>query len=116
MTVFESLLNHDFTLSRRRRTPDGQGGWSVDYVTVATVRGRIRPASASEREQAAQEQRQITHVFYCLAGETIARGDHLALGGLTVDVDGVREPSLAGEHYEIDCLEIQAEQSLESGS
>jgi SPP1 family predicted phage head-tail adaptor len=113
MTVFTSLLNHNFTVSRRRRTPDGQGGWVIDYVEMGTIRGRLRPASSSERELAAVEQRLVTHVFYCLAGEDIARGDRLTLDDLTVDVDAVREPSTAGEHYEIDCSDYQAEVSLE---
>jgi head-tail adaptor len=116
MSVFTSLLNHTFTVSRRRRTPDGQGGWAIDYVALGTIQGRIRPATSVEREQAALEQRQITHVFYCLASETIARGDRLTVGDLVVDVEGIREPSKAGEHLEVDCLEIQQEQSVEEGS
>lgn len=116
MSVFTSLLNHDFSHSRRRRTTDGQGGWPVDYVPIGVVRGRLRPASASEREQADRQERHITHVFYCLAVEDIARGDRLALGDLVVDVQGVREPSQAGEHLEIDCLEQQLEQAMEDGS
>lgn len=97
-------------------TPDGQGGWVEDYVAVETIRGRMRPASVSERESAAQEQRQISHVFYCTAPSEIARGDRLAIGDLVVEVQGVREPSLAGEHLEVDCMEIQLGQSLEEGS
>ena len=116
MSVFTSLLNHDFYHSRRRQTGDGQGGWVEDLVPIGTVRGRLRPASSSEREQAAQEQRQISHVFYCQAGEDIARGDRLQIGDLVVEVQGVREPSLAGEHLEVDCMEIQLGQSLEEGS
>ena len=116
MSVFTSLLNHDFYHSRRRQTGDGQGGWVEDPVPIGTVRGRLRPATSAERERAAQEQRQISHVFYCLAGEDVKRGDRLSFGGLTVDVKAVREPSLAGEHLEVDCMEIQLGQSLEEGS
>lgn len=115
-TVFRSLLNREFTLQRRRRTPDAQGGWSLDYVSTETVRGRIRPASSSEQQQAAKERRQITHVFYCLSGQDIVRGDRLSLGDLVVDVEGVREPSEAGHHLEVDCRELQFEQSAEEGS
>jgi SPP1 family predicted phage head-tail adaptor len=111
MTVFESLLNHEFAHLVRRRTSDGQGGWAIDYVSLAPVQGRMRPASSTERERAAQENHQITHIFYCLAGESVARGDRLGYGGLLVDVVGVREPSLAGEHLEIDCEERQQEGS-----
>lgn len=113
MSVFESLLNNDFTIERRRRSPDGRGGWAIDYVAVGVVRGRIRPASSREREVAQQEERLITHVLYVVAGTDIARGDRVTGAGLTVEVQAVREPSRAGEHLEIDCRERQPEQSLE---
>ncbi len=113
MTVFESLLNHDFIHTGRRRTSDGQGGWAIDEIDLDAVRGRIRPASSSEREVAMLEERVITHVFYCLANEDVVRGDHLSYGGLIVEVDATREPSKAGEHLEIDCRERQHEVSRE---
>lgn len=116
MTVFESLLNNTFTISRRVRTDDGQGGWAIAYLELGTAEGRIRPATSNEREVAASEEQQITHVLYVLADEDIARGDLVECGDLAVDVLGIREPSLAGEHLEIDCLERQQESTEELGS
>ncbi len=116
MTVFQSLLNHEFTISRRRRSPDGRGGWAIDYAEIGTARGRIRPASSREREAARQEEREITHVLYVAAGTDIRRGDQVDLGDLSVEVQAVREPSQAGEHLEVDCRERQPEASLEEGS
>ena len=110
MSVFESLLNHTFTILRRERTSDGQGGWAITYTLLGSAEGRMRPASSTEREVAAAEQRQISHVLYVAAGGTdIARGDLVTGGGITVDIQGVREPSQAGHHLEIDCLEVQRE-------
>ena len=116
MTVFESLLNNTFTISRRVRTSDGQGGWEITYLELDDVEGRIRPATSNEREVAAAEEQQITHVLYVLHGEDILRGDLVVCGGLEVEVLGIREPSLAGEHLEIDCLERQQETTEEYGS
>lgn len=113
MSVFTSLLNNTFTIERRRRTADGQGGWAIDYVDPHTVRGRIRPATSSEREVAQREERQITHVLYVVAGTDIKRGDRVTVDDLVVDVDAIREPSKADEHYEIDCLERQREVAAE---
>ena len=109
MSVFESLLNNTFIVERRVRASDGQGGWTISYSASGTMEGRIRPATSNERVVADAEQQQITHVLYVLAGEDIARGDRVTCGDLVVEVLGVREPSEAGHHYEVDCLERQKE-------
>lgn len=116
MTVFESLLNNDFLVFRRERTSDGQGGWPYVPTQIGEVRGRIRPASSQERVEARQEGREITHVFYAVSGVDVARGDTLITDGLLVEVEGVREPSTAGHHLEVDCREKQPEVTLEDGS
>ncbi len=116
MIGFAALLNNSFTIDRRDRLSDGQGGWTIIYATADTVEGRIRPASSSEKDVAASEERQISHVLYTLAGEDIARGDLVSCGDLEVEVLGIREPSLAGKHWEIDCLERQKEFTEEIGS
>jgi SPP1 family predicted phage head-tail adaptor len=107
--VFDSLLNNEFVVSRRRRTFDGQGGWSIDFTHVDYITGRLRPATSRERESASQQERDITHVLYVEAGEDIARGDQVIVNGLVLDVEGIREPSTSGHHLEVDCRERQVE-------
>jgi len=107
---FESLLNNTFTVSRKTRTSDGEGGWTIGYTPIGTIAGRIRPASGSEREVAASEEQQISHVLY-IGMEDIERGDRVTCGELVVEVMAVREPSKAGHHLEVDCLERQKEVS-----
>lgn len=114
--AFESLLNHTFSISRRDRVSDGQGGWAITWADAGTVEGRIRPASSAEREAARQESRAISHVLYVVSGSDIVRGDRVETEDLTAEVQGVREPSLVGHHLEIDCLEVQKEEGLEEGS
>ena len=114
--IFESLLNHTFAIYRRERTSDGQGGWSITYVANGSAEGRMRPASSAEREVAAEEQRAISHVLYVVHGADIVRGDLVIGGGITVDIQGVREPSQAEHHLEIDCMETQREVDFEAGS
>jgi len=116
MSVFESLLNQTFTQSRIVRTSGGSGKWPESLTELGTVLGRLRPASSTEREVAAAEQRQISHVLYTLADVDIQRGDEMEGDGVIVAVQGVREPSRAGHHLEIDCLEVQREATEEEGS
>lgn len=112
MTVFGSMLNNTGQISKLRRTPDGQGGWAIDYTSGAAVDCRLRDASSSEREVAQKEERQITHVLYLEIGQDIARGDMIMVDGLTVEIDAIKKTDrendhLALEHLEIDCLERQ---------
>ena len=116
MGVFNGLLNNTFLVSRRDRIADGQGGWIITYADIGTVEGRIRPANSNERVVADSEEQQITHVLYTNADEDIVRGDLVTCKGLQVEVLGIREPSLAGRHWEIDCLERQNEVNEEAGS
>jgi SPP1 family predicted phage head-tail adaptor len=114
--IFGSLLNNWFTISRRERTSDTQGGWEITYLPIGVVHGRIRPASSSEIERAQEQQRQITHVLYVLPLTDIERGDLVTCDGLAVDVQGVRDPSFAHHHLEVDCVEHQLEVNTEAGS
>ena len=116
MSNFLALLNNTFAVERRMRVPDGQGGHAIVYVEIGTVRGRLRPALTNERMVADSEEQQITHVLYVVAGADVARGDLVSCGETTVEVLGVREPSLAGHHWEVDCLERQQESQTEMGS
>lgn len=109
MGVFDSLLNKSYTVTRQVRAGDGQGGWTVSWAAVGTWPGRMRPATSAERELAAAEQRQISHVLYTRPAADILRGDRVAGDGATWEVQGVREPSRADHHLEIDCLERQLE-------
>ena len=107
MSIFTSLLNNDFLVSRPVRLSNGQGGWAIAYTPLGTIRGRLRPAGGSERDVADQLERAISHVLYVVAGTDIQREDTVEGDEVTVIVQGVREPSRADHHLEIDCLEIQ---------
>ena len=107
--LFASLLNKTFTIQRISRTAAGHGNFPKAMEAIGTVSGRIRPANSRERETAAQEGREITHVLYVAGDADIGRGDQVTSGDLTVEVLGVRPPSISDHHLEVDCLEIQKE-------
>ncbi len=112
----EALYTHEFTLNRPTRAPDGQGGWLVAYEEAGAFRGRLRPASATERTVAQQRQATVSHVLYCATTVDVRRGDLVAGAGQTVEVVDVREPSHAAHHLEVDCREVQTEMEQEAGS
>lgn len=111
MGIITNLLNKTASIYRRTRTTDGQGGWTIGYSLVETASVRVSPKSGSEQEIAATDDRKITHSVYSLTTADIERGDKLVIGDLSLEVLDVKEPSLLGHHYEIDCVEWQKEVS-----
>jgi len=109
MALIEMLYNHSYVVIRKTRASDGQGGWGETWATVATITGRMRPASAAEATAAAQRQAQISHVLYCGPDTNVARGDRVTGQERLWTVVAIREPSHAGHHLEVDCNETQLE-------
>jgi len=107
MSLIEALYISTFTQGRMSGTADGQGGWEQTPTAIGTIDGRMRPATATERVMAMQRQVEISHVFYCDADEDVLREDQLSGEGRTWIVEAIREPSHAGHHLEVECLEIQ---------
>jgi SPP1 family predicted phage head-tail adaptor len=107
--TFAMLLISTFTVYRRLRITDGQGGWAESWEVVLEVTGRLRPLNAAERVVAQQEQARVTHVLYVEAPADIQRGDRVEGEDRVLDVIAVREPSHMGHHLEIDCQETQLE-------
>lgn len=101
------LLNETVTVNRPTRSDDGAGGWTESLTLIGDVQGRIRPTTSREREAAAHQEADVTHVVYTLTAADIKRGDELTARGQTLVVEAIREPSVTGHHYEIDCVERQ---------
>ena len=115
MTLISSLYNNTWTVTRKTRTTDGQGGYTATWATSSTVEGRMRPASATERTEAMLLKYEVDNILYCATDEDIVRGDRITKDGRTWDVEAVRDPSYAsfndepGNHLEIDLTERQKE-------
>jgi len=107
--TFISLLIDTFVIWRKERVFDGQGGWAESLVEVGSIAGRLRPVVGREGDSADQAQRVVTHVLYTLPAVDIQRGDMAVGAGKTVEVLGIRDPSHAGHHWEIDCEERERE-------
>lgn len=112
MSVFSSLLNSTFSAYKPQKTADGQGGWLTTYTNVGTVAGRMRPRAGSELDVADSEEQRVSYVLYVEAADAV--GAQIGREWLITDADdrdyivqGVREPSLAGKHLEIDCIQRQ---------
>jgi len=103
----QGLLRRKISIRRKARVADGQGGWTENWATVATERGRIRPATGREQVAGQREQAKISHVAYFRIGADVTENCQLVLGDLTVEVLGVRAVGGNRHHLEVDCMETQ---------
>ena len=114
--AFLGLMNRQFSISRIERESNGAGGWPETEAFLGVISGRLRPVTAREKVVANSEDRETTHILYVpynnpkvgeLDGSEIKRGDLVLYGDLKIEVLGVRDPSLAHEHLEIDCVQME---------
>lgn len=114
--VFLGLMNRQFSVYRIERTSNNAGGWPETEASLGVITGRLRPITAKEKVVANSEDRETTHILYVpysnpkageLDGNEIKRGDLVLYGDLKIEVLGVRDPSLAHEHLEIDCVQME---------
>ena len=107
MRSIEHLYIHELKLKRKTVTRDSQGGVVETWQEVKTFKGRIRPASISERELAAKEEATISHVVYCDPSVGITRGDIVVYGDLESEIIGVSNPSYLSHHLECQGIAVQ---------
>ena len=63
-------LDTMFTLEAAVRTPDGGGGWSLEWQAVGILWGELRPASARESTVGGRPTSRVTHQILLRRGPT----------------------------------------------
>lgn len=56
---FAPLLNRKLALEEESRSPDGAGGWTREWVKVASLWASLEARSASEGEERGRERAQV---------------------------------------------------------
>jgi head-tail adaptor len=110
---FLSLLNKTVEIRRPQRVTDPGGGSSRTYVTVGTVKCRIRPLisrlmdrTGNEIELGHQGGTYVRYVMYCMPNEDVQRNDLVVDGSKTYEVDAVLIDS-KGHHLDVRLRERQ---------
>lgn len=100
-------LRSSATLSRKGRTPDGQGGHAEQYSQLATeVPCLRRPVSDRDARVAEQLQAVVAHVVYFAPEQDVRRGDQVAVDGFLLLVEAATRPSTP-DYLSAACSEIQ---------
>ena len=100
-------FNEVFTIERKQRASDGQGGFVESYAEIASERGRMVMGSAHELKVGEQLQARAMPALNVRGGADIQRGDRVtgSRSGVFLVID-VRRPS-KGDHLECDCRQYE---------
>ena len=103
--ISRGLYNHTLTLQSLTETADSQGGVTTTWTSMGSFSARISPLSAAERLLQNKVTEGITHRIYCDSMDVI-EADRILWGDLVFEIKGIRNPSEAFSHLEIDVNEV----------
>ncbi|MDI7861265.1 phage head closure protein [Rhizobiaceae bacterium n13] len=92
-------------LERPVATPDGQGGATVAYETVAAVWARIEPAGHRILERASAETFALTHRIWIRHRANVEAGMRLRKGGRIFAIKAIRDHDETGRYLVCHCEE-----------
>lgn len=92
-------------LERPVERPDGQGGATVDFETVADLWARIEPLTADVEEVAGAGRVIVTHHVWLRFRTEVAAGMRLIKGTRRFAIESVRDPDETGRFLLCRCRE-----------
>ena len=100
-----ALFNNTLTLQTLTLVADGAGGHTETWTNVGTFKASISPISSSERLMQDKTTSMLTHRVYC-DNMDIIENDRIKWGDIVFEIMGIRNPSEAYCHLEIDVKEV----------
>jgi len=85
-------------------TPDGGGGYSESWNTVASLWTRIEPQSGDDVYGPAAVESRVRHTLIIRRNSVVAAGQRLAIGTRTFRIHAVL--SDGGDYVTLDCEEL----------
>jgi SPP1 family predicted phage head-tail adaptor len=85
--------------------PDGQGGATVSFVSVASLWARLEPVSEIREEQAGAEVFTLTHRIWLRFRDDIRAGMRLRKGARLFTIGAWRDPDERGNYLVCLCEE-----------
>ncbi len=88
-------MRHRITIQRERNAsdpgfvPDGEGGYELEWIDIATVWAEVRPLSVREQGFAAQLQDSRTHQVRLRARNDVTAGCRIMFKGRPFNIVGV---------------------------
>ena len=96
-------LREPLQIQRKATVSDGMGGQAIQWVTLATVRGDVRPLSGRESVQAMQLQASLTHRIYIRYRADLTPADRLVMRGQPLQIRAIVNVEMRNRWLELAC-------------
>ena len=107
MPIGDHLLTMKAEHRRPIRVADGSGGHTTTYPKLGTMKVRIWPATARDREQAGTVTGVVSHNLVASPTADLQRNDRLVFDGKTYTVLALADPSVRSHHRKAFLEEVQ---------
>ena len=101
-------LREPLTIQRKLAVSDGMGGESIQWITLATIRGYVRPLSGREAVQAMQLQASLTHRIYIRYRADLTPADRLVMRGQPLQIRAIVNVEMRNRWLELACDSVVA--------
>lgn len=96
-------MREPLTVQRKVTVSDGMGGMVVQWVTLFTTRGEVKPLSGREALQAMQLQASITHRIYIRYRADLTAADRIIMRGQPLQIRAVLNMEMRNRWLELSC-------------
>ena len=101
--IIAGSLREPLNIQRKATVSDGMGGQAIQWVTLATVRGDVRPLSGREAVQAMQLQASLTHRIYIRYRADLTPADRLVMRGQPLQIRAIVNVEMRNRWLELAC-------------
>lgn len=105
--ISAGMLKQPIIIERATKTPDGSGGHTVVWATVASPRALVRPVSGRERVWGDSLEANVTHRIMIRYRSGLLPADRIKLGTRTMQIRAILDLEEAHKW-----IEIQAEEGV----
>lgn len=105
--LYAGMLRHSIEWQQEQTTPDGMGGQTRAWATVATVRAFIKPTTGNERWHAMRTEANVTHRIFMRYRSDLTPAMRIVYNGRAFQVKAVLNIEERNKWLEVHATEGQ---------
>lgn len=98
-------LREPLVFQRRQTQSDGMGGTDLDWVTLFSTKGDVRPLSGREYLMGMQREASVSHRIFIRYREDLLPSDRVTMRGKPMQIIAIINVEMRNRWLELQCLE-----------